>query len=522
MSRQMMGLETEFGLSAAWPEGGSEQRTRAIDSLFGLIRNNYPYLTGSGTLDLFTVFGRFYREIGDHLEHCTPECDNPWDVVRYTLAGRKVLADLIRAMAARSVRITLLTSNVDYLTHATWGCHESYLYRSAPEHVRTQIIPHLVSRIIYTGAGGFDTRSAGLRFMLSPRVAHLAKAVSSDSTSNRAIVHTKDESLSNGQFHRLHLICGESLSSHVAAWLKAGTTALVVAMIDSGLNPGEKVELAEPLQAMRTFTRDPSCTETVKLADGGTITAAQLQRHYLETAEAHPTAWYMPPWAPEVCRRWRDMLDRIEDGGGDAVATMTDWGIKRALYTDLADRVAGIAPEAISHWSHITERLQIALRDTPDSSVSVERILGADSPVASTVAALRPYAARKGLSLEGLRQFVDLRTQTQAIDSRFGMVGPEGLFSQLDAAGVLDHRTDGVDNIAHAVRHPPAAGRAHVRGQCIRRLTGQASRYLCTWYAINDVVDERKLDLSNPFVSGEHWVDLRPKPRVPASGVEVA
>jgi len=517
-----MGLETEFGLSATWPEGGPEQRTRAIDSLFGLIREHFPYLSGAGSLDLFTVFGRFYREIGDHLEHCTPECDNPWDVVRYTLAGRKVLADMIRCMAERSVQITLLTSNVDYLTHGTWGCHESYLYRSSPEHVRAQVIPHLASRIIYTGAGGFDTRSAGLRFMLSPRVAHLAKAISSDSTSNRGIVHTKDESLSNGRFHRLHLLCGESLSSHIAAWLKAGTTALVVAMVDSGLDPGGPVKLAEPLQAMRTFARDPSCTETVRLEDGGEATALQLQRHYLETAEANLTAWYMPPWAPEVCRRWRAMLDRIEDGGHEAVAATTDWGIKLALYRDLAERSAGISAEAMPHWSHIVERLQGALRETPDRSVSVERILSDDSPIHSTVQALRPYAARHDLSLDELRTFVDLRTQTQALDVRFGMVGPEGLFNQLDAAGVLDHRTEGVDNIAHAVRHPPAAGRAHVRGQCIRRLTRTANRYMCTWYAINDVVDERKLDLSDPFVSGEHWVDLRPKPKVPASGVEVA
>lgn len=93
-----------------------------------------------------------------------------------------------------------------------------------------------LSRIVYTGAGGFNSRfRQGLQFTLSPRVWHLVRGVSEGSTEARGIFHTKDESLSAEGYHRLHILCGESVCSETAAWLKVGATALVVALIDAGL-----------------------------------------------------------------------------------------------------------------------------------------------------------------------------------------------------------------------------------------------------------------------------------------------
>src|SRR5207249_4593714 len=125
--------------------------------------------------------------------------------------------------------------------------HESYLHRGDPCVCPKQIVPHLASRLIYSGAGGFDPRSLGLDFSLSPRVSHLFNVKSSESTKDRGIFHTKDEPLSEKGFHRLHVICGESLSSRLASFLKVGTTALVVAMIEAGLQPGDDVELRSPI-----------------------------------------------------------------------------------------------------------------------------------------------------------------------------------------------------------------------------------------------------------------------------------
>jgi len=202
---------------------------------------------------------------------------------------------------------------VDYSgTHATWGCHESYLHRISLDVLQPQVIPHLVTRLIYTGAGGFNPLSQGLAFTLSPRVAHIELVVSRSSTTERGIWHTKSESLCSG-YNRLHVLCGESICSETATFLKIGVTALIVAMADAGLTPGNAVKLADPLDAMRKIAGDVTCKTLLMMADKSCMTAVEIQRHYLEMAEAHVSDNFMPAWAAEVCRRWRAVLDQLED-----------------------------------------------------------------------------------------------------------------------------------------------------------------------------------------------------------------
>jgi hypothetical protein len=149
--------------------------------------------------------GRFYVDCGLHPEMATPECCSPVDVVRYTLAGRRILERLAVEVAASDSRIDEIVisgCNVDYSgTNATWGCHESYLHTADPELLRNQVVPHLASRIIYTGAGGLDLRSRGIVYTLSPRVvAHIVCETSGSSTGHRGIWHTKDEPLCGRAF----------------------------------------------------------------------------------------------------------------------------------------------------------------------------------------------------------------------------------------------------------------------------------------------------------------------------------
>jgi proteasome accessory factor A len=508
-SRELMGLETEFGFSTAGGENDREDRATALIKLLSLMRVRYPSLNGTGSRDVFAVPGRFYGDIGEHPEHCTPECSNPWDLVRYTLAGRQVMSDMMQQLRFHGIEATIFTSNVDYQTCATWGCHESYLYRYDPQRVFSKIVPHLVSRIIYTGAGGFNSNSSGLEFMISPRVAHLTKTISAESTTDRGILHTKDQPMTRGSFHRLHLLLGESLSSQKSAWLRAGTTSLVLAAIDNGLDP--EIELKTPLSAMNTFARDTSLTRTVLLSDYRQMTALQIQRACQQWIADNVDAPFMPPWAPEVCRQWDAMLTDLETGGADAVAAKVDWGIKWALYNDLARRKVNTDLAGVQDWNFILHRLRRALRDTSQRPISVESVLESDSPAAPEVRRLSSFLKTRGLSWDNLRPVVDLRTDLHALDMRFGMLGDRGLFNQLDAEGLLDHGVAGVDNIDHAVRNPPNSGRARVRGECIRRLSDQGRRYVCGWSAIIDTGSTLKLDLSDPFVEGEHWVDRNEK-----------
>jgi len=97
-----------------------------------------------------------------------------------------------------------------------------------------------------------------------------------------------------------------------------------VARIEAGLRPGDQVELLDALGTMRTFANDPTCKRVVPIATGEELSAVQIQRRYLQMAEAHIQDRFMPPWAGKVCGQWRAMLDRLENGAPASVASMLD------------------------------------------------------------------------------------------------------------------------------------------------------------------------------------------------------
>ena len=130
--------------------------------------------------------------------------------------------------------------------------------------------------------------------------------------------------------------------------------------------------------------------------------------------------------------------------------------------------------------------------------------------MAEEVARLTPHLREHNLAWEQFADFLALRHELFEIDTRYGQLGDKGLFAALDRAGVLDHHVPGVDNIEHAMENPPATGRAHIRGEQIRRLRGHTRRYLCDWRGLWDCKDKRKLDLSDPFQTNAEWTPWEP------------
>ena len=473
MTERLFGMETEYGL-AVRGRPGLRRDSGGTDRFMQLAAECLPHLPAADGSGFYLPNGaRFYIDCS-HPEMTTPECSNPWDVVRYMHAGEKMLNTVAQRLKAREPGVSdvlIFKTNVDHGgSGSTWGCHTSFLHRANPTLFPTQIIPHLASRIIYTGAGGLHLGSNGLRFTLSPRVPFLEKEISGNSTQGRGIFHTKDESLSTAGYHRLHIICGESLCSELALWLSMGTTALIVAMIEAGLRPAETVQLPDALGAMRIFASDPTCRRTVPTTTGQALTAVQIQRRYLQIAEAHLRHEFMPPWADRVCAQWRSTLSRLENGAPASVASTLDWAIKLCLFVDRAER-RGVPWEP---WAPGTDPEPFRPGPAP--------------PLSSDLCALHQELCE--------------------IDTRFGQLGNDGLFSALDRAGVLTQRFPGVDNIEHAVAHPPAIGRARLRGECVRRLAGQSSRYACSWRGVWDRQKNLFLDLSDPFATTERWQEM--------------
>jgi proteasome accessory factor A len=289
MLRPMFGVESEYAVAAI---GGRPpiRREDLVGRFLRVAGRRLPHIQDTGTPSgMFLENGaRFYIDCGLHPELTTPETTNPFDLARYIKAGERILEGLtqeVQSEAGPATEIVCFRCNVDYSgSDSTWGCHESYLHAANPSNLPEQLVPHLVTRVIYTGAGGFNPLTSQLEFCVAPRLMHIQQTVSSDSTSNRGIFHTKNESLSANGYNRLHIICGESLCSETAIALKIGATALVVAMAEGGLQPCAGLRLAAPLAALHTVASDVTCKRNLRLAEGGEATAIEIQRRLLRLA----------------------------------------------------------------------------------------------------------------------------------------------------------------------------------------------------------------------------------------------
>lgn len=520
--RRMFGIETEYAVTAFGPDGAPIPREECIGHLVRRAAQTFTHVHGHGVADFFLQNGsRFYVDAGQHPEMSSPECLNPWDVVRYARAGDVLLERLAEGVCerARTSRVLVFKGNVDYSgSGSTWGSHESYLHRTDAAVLRHRLVPHLVSRVVYAGAGGFNSLSPGVEFMVSPRAAHLTQVVSDHSTSNRGIVHTRDESLSAAGYQRQHLICGESLQSDLASWLRAGVTAVIVALIEADVPCGDDVPLAAPLESLRIFSRDVTCRATTRMASGPPLTALQIQRRYLAHATQRLDQPFMPPWTREVCRQWSSMLDRL-DRGPEAVARSLDWAIKLALYRNRARR-RGVDWDALPAWTSVIAALERLRQTTVPSAgrLNAARVLAKDGPFRAKVHELTPYVVDHGLKWADLDAFLGLRQELFEVDTRFGQVGAASLFRNLEASGALDHGMRGVDAIDHAIDHPPAEGRARVRGEVIRRVAHDR-RFRGSWSHLVDGTTGCRLNLLDPFIEHEVWESPKPSepPAVPAT-----
>lgn len=513
MRPRLFGIETEYAISALGRAGAPLNQDLLVEELVARAREGLPHLP-CGARGMFLSNGaRFYIDCGLHPELATPECLDPWDAVRYVAAGERTLARLARRIEAGPSgidvsQVLLGRSNVDYSgSGSTWGCHESYLHRASPEALATQLIPHLVSRVIYTGAGGFNPSSPGLEFTLSPRSAYINTVKSHDSVSSRGIVHTRNETLSGAGYNRLHIIFGESLCSQTAVWLKVGVTALIVAMVEGGLSPAEGVTLAAPLEALRAVAGDPTCKTEVRLSGGRYASAVAIQRHYLAQAETHRRAGFMPPWAGDVCERWRAVVDRLARAPYSLAGTL-DWAIKQPLYAERLRRW-NFTWESLSDWNLLLARIRIALKTTEyaDKAVPLDLLFGASSPIQGEIKNLSRFVRERGLSWDDLKQYLRMRQELFEVDTLFGLLCETGIFEALDRAGVLEHRVPGISQaeIEGAMSHPPAGGRARLRGEAVRRIAAADGTGTCDWTGVWDARACRRLDLLDPFESVERW-----------------
>ena len=271
------------------------------------------------------------------------------------------------------------------------------------------LTPFFITRQIMCGAGrvglGQDNSRAG--YQISQRADFFEAEVGLETTIRRPIINTRDEPHATAdKYRRLHVIIGDANLSQAANYLKFGTTAIVLSLIEAGLAP--RVEVHEPVAALQAVSHDTSLTATLRLLDGRRVTALDLQWMYHEAAAklAQDTG-----------------VGDAVDGDGHTHALLERWA---STLTDLdSDRTAAAS--------------------------SVEWL--------AKLSLLEGYRQRDGLAWNDARLGL--------VDLQWADVRPEkGLYHRMLARGRMDRIVDD-ETIARAMTEPPSDTRAYFRGHCV-------------------------------------------------------
>jgi proteasome accessory factor A len=92
-----MGIESEYAFAQVGTRDRMFDSRNALVTLIEIARRELVNLPDAAACGLFLSNGsRLYLDAGNHPELSTPECPDPWEVVRYTLAGENILSSLRR------------------------------------------------------------------------------------------------------------------------------------------------------------------------------------------------------------------------------------------------------------------------------------------------------------------------------------------------------------------------------------------------------------------------------------------
>ncbi|SCX54907.1 proteasome accessory factor A [Klenkia marina] len=265
---------------------------------------------------VLTNGARFYVDHA-HPEYSSPEVTSPRDVVLWDKAGERVMAEAaVRAARVPGTQpIQLYKNNTDGKGQS-YGAHENYLMsRSTPFlDIIKGLVPFFVTRQVVAGAGrvgiGTDGRTHG--FQLSQRADFFEVEVGLETTLKRPIINTRDEPHATPEEHRrLHVIIGDANLAELSTYLKVGTTALVLAMIEARALPFD-LALEDPVAELQSVSHDPSLTHRMRLVDGRRLTALEVQRVFLDRArEFVAGTGDTDPQTHDVLGRWGEVLDDL-------------------------------------------------------------------------------------------------------------------------------------------------------------------------------------------------------------------
>ena len=333
MERRIFGIENEYGVTCTLR---GQRRLSPDEVARYLFRRVVSWGRSS---NVFLENGaRLYLDVGSHPEYATPECDSILDVVTHDKAGERILESLLGSAEARLREegikgdIYLFKNNTDSAGNS-YGCHENYL-TSRDDELSTYaqvLIPFLVSRSIYCGAGKVLQTARGAVYCMTQRAEHIWEGVSSATTRSRPIINTRDEPHADAErYRRLHVIVGDSNMSEYSTFLKVGAAAIMLRMLEDPSVVLRDMALENPIRAIREISHDITCQRRVRLQNGREASALDIQSEYLSRAMKFADQKGLPEDELRALSMWKHCVETIERDPL-LLDREVDWVIKHKL-----------------------------------------------------------------------------------------------------------------------------------------------------------------------------------------------
>ncbi|MEH1798995.1 MAG: proteasome accessory factor PafA2 family protein [Nostoc sp.] len=425
---------------------------------------------------------RFYIDHA-HPEYCTAETMHPRDVVAADKAG-EIIVERCRRLANASgtlpegQEIAIYKNNSDYKGNS-YGCHENYLITASTyeELINRQghlslriLVPFLVTRNILCGAGkvGYENDNSPTNFQLTQRADFFETLFGLQTTYNRPLINTRDEShAENLHFRRLHVIVGDANMSEYSTYLKVGTTQLVLMMLEDNYITLD-LTLKEPIVAVKTVSRDLTFGEELPLANGSKASAIEIQRQFLDLAKKYVEEHNSTDEFKEVIQEWEDTLNKLAKNW-QMLNQRLDWAIKRNLLERYL-QTQNCSWQSISKWEPvILKTLFLKRQAVGDDLADLVQVIQSQLPDRTQLEDLdwKDYWRQREV------YFTLRRLDLEYHDIRRGKVEKDmGLFYQLQNCGAVERLLNDKE-IQHFVDKPPSDTRAYLRGYCISKYFDQ-------------------------------------------------
>jgi proteasome accessory factor A len=315
MKKMVQGTEHEYTLYCRkMGTMGFDPHMMALD----LLRESDLHLAG----EFITNGSRVYYDVG-HFEVSTAETTNFHDVVTWEKAGEKILDWLRRIMEEKYTGETKIHAfkNNTSPDGTSYGSHENYCVSrdvAFPNRFIRELVPHLATRFVYTGAGDIVRG----KYVLSPMAFLTSQVISGETMHDTGILNTRDEPHADGRlWRRLHVIVGDALMNEAAIMLRHFTTSAVLQLMEAG-KLDDVPRLKDPVRDLwrNVENRNPEQWR-VELDDGSKVSPIDIQRYYLGKIEA----LVEDEWERRALRTFEEVLDDLAERRSKDAARRVEW-----------------------------------------------------------------------------------------------------------------------------------------------------------------------------------------------------